>query len=174
MTCENLNPSDPNLSNLLAQTALDGIVGAIAKAGLTPIKRAYVGVGPVPAEDCCPDIVVWVSNIRLWDGNAPDTLTEGRILEHFGIAFDINARIGDCFWELTGGTATKKPVPETPKRISAMSNPIHQYGTAAYLGAVNALGNLPACNVSVHPQPANPYQDGGCAGFIFTIGVSVV
>lgn len=170
MTCENLNPFDPNLSNVLAQVALDGITGAIAGASLPAIKRAYVGVGPVPAEDCCPDIVVWVSNIRLWDSNAPDTLGENRVMIHWGIAFDINARVGDCFWELD--PTTNKPFPA--EEISKLSGPINKYGTAAYLGAISALGQLDACNVDVHPQPANPYQDGGCGGFIFTIGVSVV
>jgi hypothetical protein len=171
MTCENLNPFDPTLSTLLAQTALDGIVGAIAgQPRLKKIDRAYVGIGPVPAEDCCPDIVVWVSNIRLWDGAAPDTLIEGRVLTHWGIAFDINARVGDCFWELD----PKTNVPYPANKITEMAGPINAYGTAAYLGAITALGQYDACNVDVHPQPANPYQDGGCAGFLFTIGVSVI
>lgn len=170
MTCENYSPSDPRLPDQIAHVALDGIVGAIAEAGLAKIKRAYVGVGPIPAEDCCPDIVVWVSNLRLWDGNAPDTLTENRVLQHWGIAFNINVRIGDCFWELAPGT--DKPLP--PNEISAMSNKINDYGAAAFLGAIKAIGELPACNVDVHPQNADPYQDGGCAGFLFTIGVSVI
>lgn len=171
MACENLNPFDPKLPNQLAQVALDGIVGAIAGAGLTQIKRAYVGVGPVPAEDCCPDIVVWISNIRLWDGVAPDTLTENRVLEHgWGVAFNINARIGDCFWELVPGTTR----PEPAANITQMSESINAYGFAGFLGAVQALSALDTCNASVHPQNADPFQDGGCAGFIFTIGVGVI
>lgn len=170
MACEDYDILDPKLPDQLAHVMLDGIVGAIAKGGLTKIDRAYVGVGPVPAEDCCPDIVVWVSNIRLWDGSAPDTLTEGRILEHFGIAFDLNARIGDCFWELD--PKTNQPFPKA--KINKLSAPINSYGSAAFLGAVQALGELPACNVDVHPGSANPYQEGGCAGFTFTIGVSVI
>src|SRR5688572_24547242 len=114
MTCENFNPFDPTLPNQLAHLALEGIVGAIAEAGLPAIKRAYVGIGPIPAEDCCPDIVVWITNIRLWDGSAPDTLVENRVLAHWGIAFDINARVGDCFWELT---PTSTPKPESPANI---------------------------------------------------------
>lgn len=170
MTCENLSPTDPTVPQYVAEIALEGIKAALAANGLTAIKRAYVGVGPVPAEDCCPDIVVWITNIRLWDGNAPDTLTENRVLDHFGLAFNVNARIGDCFWELD--PATNKPFPHT--EISKMSKKINDYGTAAYLGTIQALGEMDHCNVSVHPVTADPYQDGGCGGFIFTVGVSVV
>lgn len=170
MTCENLSPFDPTTPNQLAQVVLNGITGAIAGAGLPVIKRAYVGVGPVPAEDCCPDIVVWITNIRLWDGSAPDTLTENRTLNHWGVAFDINARVGDCFWELVPGTDK----PDTPANITKMSAPINTYGTASFLGAVQALEALDICNVSIHPRTADPYQDGGCAGFQFIIGVGII
>jgi hypothetical protein len=170
MACEPLDANDPKVLNLLANTALDGITAAIAENNLPKIKRSYVGVGPIPAEDCCPDLVAWITNIRLWDQASPDTLIENRVLVHFGLAFNINIRIGDCFWELDPKTMNPYP----PDEITKMSDRINQYGVTAYLAAITALHDLGACNLGVHPLSADPYQDGGCGGFTFAIGVSLI
>lgn len=169
MACEDFQIGDPTLPDQIAKMVLDGVESAIAAAGLKKMPRAYVGVGPVPAQDCCPDLVVWVSNIRLWDSNSPDTLQENRVLAHFGVAFDINVRIGDCFFEVDD---KGKPFP--PAQISKMSSKVNQYGYAMFLGVVATIQDLANCGLNISPRNADPYNDGACAGFQSAFSVSVI
>jgi hypothetical protein len=169
MACEDFQIGDPELPDRIAHEVLESVKIAVTAAGLKAVPRAYVSVGPVPAEDCCPDLVVWVSNIRLWDSNSPDTLQESRVLAHFGVAFDINVRIGDCFFEVND-----KGVPFPPAQIGKMSTKINQYGYAMFLGVVNAITALSQCGLNVSPRNADPYNDGACAGFQASFSVSVI
>lgn len=169
MACEQFDLNDPNLFNSVALVILEGMEAQIQASGLKMIKRSYHGFGPIPSEDCCPDLVVWISNIRLWDSDAPDTLQENRILKHFGIAFDVNVRIGECFFEVD----SKGELIHTAD-VMKMSGAINKYAHAAYLGSVNSLLNLLQCGVNVTPGSAFPFQEGGCAGFTWAITVSVI
>lgn len=173
MACNDFNPFDPDTPNQVAETVLRGIEAAIGEAGLAKINRAYIGLGPTPVEDCCPDLVVWVSNIRLWDSNPPDTLIENEILTHFGVAFNINVRVGECFWELVQ-KGDKEFVPAPPQEITNMSKIINRYGMASFLGAIKVLMDLEQCGLSVTPYSSDPFQDGGCGGYNFVFAVGLV
>lgn len=172
MACEHLDLFDPGLPDQVANEVLIGVQNKIKASGLKAIPRAYVGVGPIPAEDCCPDLVVWVSNFRLWDSAVPDTLQEGRVLSHYGVAFNVSVRVGDCYWELIPTEKSFKP--DTPANISKKSSQINRYGYAAFLGAIEAMTALGQCDLSFTPYQSDPFQQGGCAGFTFSFAVSII
>lgn len=163
-----------NVVNQVAQKTLDAIAENWGRDGLSSIQRRYIGMGPVPAEDCCPDLVVWASNIRIFDSDN-DTLREGRVLKHFGLAFDINVRVGLCFFEMTDNGKGGVDLVET-SQIQKWAEEINRYGVSSYLGATLGLVNDPqlACSFTVSPQPMYPFQEGGCAGYNFAIGIGVV
>lgn len=166
---------DPSLPNQIADIVISNIQTELVAHGLKKIARNYIGMGPVPAEDCCPDLVGWVSNVRLWDANSPDGLRENRVLANmFGIAWDFNIRLGLCFLEGDADGAFDS------KKISDQGREINKYGMTAYIAAVHSLseftyncGNGGGCEIDLLPQPMSPYNTGGCAGWnmIFTIGV---
>ena len=163
---------DPDLINDAANITLDAIEAGIADAGLAPITRTYQGMGPVPAEDCCPDLVVWGSNIALYDFAVPNTLQENRILSHVGISFDLNVRIGLCFWE-----TDQEGNLNSPAQIDVDSKAIHRYVTIAYTHSITALLTnevMQARADSITPGTAIPFQSGGCAGFEWAHTISVV
>jgi hypothetical protein len=172
MACADINPSNPELFQLVAGKILEGVTTGFANAGLSPIKRRYVGLGPVPSEDCCPDLVAWISNVRVFDELPPDGLREARILSHYGIAFDVNIRVGDCYFEVN---------PDNPREIVSAeqlerwSDKINSYGQIAFVAGIQALVGDPdmQCGTSITPGVMNPYQEGGCAGFSFAITVGV-
>lgn len=173
MACRDITPNNPHVFSLIANKLLDGIQKALSEAGIPPIPRRYVGMGPTPSQDCCPDLVGWISNVRLYDQQAPDTLGEGRILNHFGMAFDVNIRIGECFFEVNPDDP-KQIV--APKQLDAWTDKINALGSVAYWGGINALANDTdlQCGTSITPGYMNPYQDGGCGGFQFAITVGLL
>jgi hypothetical protein len=166
-----MNQCEDDVFNAVADKLLTSIQVGIAEAGLPAIKRQYVGMGPVPSEDCCPDVVVWVSNVRFYDSAAPDTLRENRLLEHFGMAFDVNVRIGVCFFEMDG--EGKLIDLETVDGWAKLAN---RYGHTAYLRGIQGLLNDSdlTCLASITPQPMYPFQDGGCAGYTYSVSVGVL
>lgn len=161
-----------NVANDLAETLLQGMEAAISTAGLSAISRSHQSVGPIPAEDCCPDLVVWLSNIRIYDAASPDTLNENRVLIHYGLAFDINVRIGLCFLE---SIDNGDPMPTGD--IHDQSVQINQYALAAYVGGLQSVmdyRDIVECDLNIRPNPADPYNSGGCAGFTWTITFSLI
>lgn len=173
MACEDITPENPHLFGLVAGKLLDGIEKGLSRNGLKPIKRTYVGMGPVPSEDCCPDLVAWITNVRIFDQQAPDTLAENRVLIHFGMAFDINIRIGECFFEVD---PENPKALVAPKQIEQWANVINDYGQVAYWEGLKAMLHDPdlQCGTSITPGYMNPYQGGGCGGFQFAITVGVL
>lgn len=158
----------PDIVNTIADAVLQGMVNAISSCGLEPITRAYVGFGPTPSEDCCPDLVVWATNYRLYDQSAPDTLIEAGILQHFGLAFDLSIRLGLPFFEMDGDKLT------STENIRVMSGRLNEYGRVAYLSSAltaNQHSDIqPIENITfVAPTPASEFQSGGCAGFQWSI-----
>ena len=166
---------DPDIGNQLLDVVLGNIQMQLVQQGLKKFERNFIGMGPVPAEDCCPDLVGWISNLRLWDAASPDQLRENRVLQNtFGIAFDLNIRIGLCYLE--GDIKAYDS-----KFITTESKELNRYGFVAYLAAVHALteftyncGNSGECEIDVLPQSMFPYNTGGCAGWNFVATVAVL
>lgn len=162
---------DINVFNDVAQILLEGIETGITEAGLPQISRAYIATGPIPAEDCCPDLVVWVSNIRFYDVASPDSLQENRLLEHFGMAFDLNVRLGLCYIE-----SDESGQPSSADVLHNWSQEINRYSHTAYLRGVQALHTNTEldCIASISPRAAEPYNLGGCAGISYSVSVGIL
>lgn len=167
---------DPNIGNEIGELVLSRIQAALQHRELPTITRNYIGMGPVPAEDCCPDLVGWVTNLRLWDGISPDSLRENRVVHGlFGISFDFNVRLGLCYLEGDGEGAFDSAT------IDAQSQNLNKYGFVAYLAAVDAFtdftyncgGDRP-CEIDVLPQPMFPYNQGACAGWNMVFSISIL
>lgn len=173
MACEELSKNNPELFDLVANIALDGIAQGMARKGIAPITRSYVGLGPIPVQDCCPDIVAWISNVRPYDATPPDGLVESRILKHWGLAFELNIRVSDCFFEVD---PNKPSAIMDADSISKMSSRINGVGLVAYVSTIDALTNSDqmACGTSVTPTAMFPYQEGSCGGFQFSVSIGVL
>ena len=161
----------PDLTNVFADKVVAAITNGLENASLAPISRTYVGRGPTPSEDCCPDIVVWVSNLRIYDQASPDTLQENRVLAHVGLAFDVNVRLGLCFFEVG---SDMKVIDST--EITELSKEINSYAHIVYTSAITGLmadEDVRRNADSITPTTAFDYQEGGCAGIQFAITVGV-
>jgi len=159
------------LSNL-GNSILESVSDALVCKSLDVPQRRFVGFNR-PAQDCCPDLVLWFGNIRVWDGDFPDTRTAGNLLCANGYSIDATVRIGLCYvdFDADGG-------PLDAQTIGDFSANLNAYGTALYMGWINQwrAGNveeLVSCDL-VNVGPMTPYYEGGCAGWEFTITVGVM
>lgn len=157
--------------NDVGEQVRSAIVDALAEQSL-PVDRSFLAMGPIPAEESCKEVLVWISNTRLYDAASPDTLQENRVLVHYGMAFDVNVRIGLCYVE-SDNDGDAMPA----ATLNAWTRQINQYGVVSYLAATNELtGDRlgPASMYSVTPSPMEPYNLGDHAGWTFTITVAIV
>ena len=170
MDCQGTSKTHVNLFNLVGEAVVDSIGARYLSDGLVAISRAYIGMGPVPSEDCCPDLVVWISNVTVFDATPPSGLREGELGTHWGLAFDVNVRVGLCFFEWVDGN------PAPPEDITAMAEELNRYGHSTYIGAllVKSQSGMGDCAISLTPQPMFPFQSGGCAGWQFAITVGTL
>lgn len=162
---------DIDVFSTIGEQVRSGIVNALAGVGLS-VDRSHLAMGPVPAEESCREVLVWISNVRIYDAAAPDTLQENRVLVHFGLAFDINVRIGLCYIE---SDSDGEPTPANT--LDQWTRTIHQYGVTSYLAATNELtGDRlgPASSLSVTPSSMEPYNLGDHAGWTFVISVALL
>lgn len=171
MDCEGTSKSYVNLFNIVGEAVVDSIGARYLSDGLEAIPRAFLGMGPVPSEDCCPDLVVWISNVRVFDATPPDGLREGELGAHWGLAFDVNVRVGQCYLEVD-----EKGHPFPPEDITDMTEILNRYGHSTYIGALLVKGQagMGDCAISLTPQPMFPFQSGGCAGWQFAITVGTL
>lgn len=170
MSFVTLNSPDPYQT--LAERWLLLLTNTINAAGLNVPGRTGV-VMVRPAEDCCPDLSVWLDNFRPYDFAFPNTLNEGRVLMHLGIAFDINVRIGLCYIESADDGQPMDIIQlalwtaEINKYIQAVySQPIFDLAT----GCVEEFG-LPATFLASN---LTGYNLGGCAGYEYVLTVGLL
>lgn len=162
---------DIDVFNTVGEQVRSGIVNALAEAGLS-VERSHLAMGPIPAEESCREVVVWISNVRIYDAASPDTLQENRVLVHFGLAFDINVRVGLCYMESAGDG---DPMPAAT--LDSWTREINRYGVISYLAATNELtGDRlgPASSLSVTPSSMEPYNLGDHAGWTFVISAALL
>jgi hypothetical protein len=140
----------------------------INNAGLSvPTENGVVMVRP--AEDCCPDLKLWVDNIRPFDIAFPNTLNENRILTHFAIAFDLNVRFGMCYIESDedGEAMDIKTLVDWTTQIEAYINPVYTFPIFEIArGCVEEFGVV---GQTFLPSNMTGYNLGGCAGFEYLI-----
>lgn len=153
----------------VATSILESCADALRCYSLDVPERFYVGFDR-PPQDCCPELVAWVGNVRTWDGDFPDTRRSGNIQCVVGYAFDVTIRIGRCYVDYTD---------EGPLDVETLMDftaPLYADATALYVGWIGQwkAGNvteLSACDL-VTVGAMTQYHEGGCAGheFVITVG----
>lgn len=160
--------TDPNPYHVLAVRYLKLITDSIVRVGLdVPSETGVVMVRP--SEDCCPDLKVWVDNVRPFDASFPSTLNENRMLRHFGIAFDLFIRFGQCYIESDedAGPQDIRILQDWTEQINAYINPIYTLPLSEIAsGCVEEFGE---CGQTFLASNLIGYNLGGCAGYEYTI-----
>ena len=155
----------------VGKSILDSAVDALECHSLDVPSRLFVGFDR-PPQDCCPELVAWISNIRPWDGDFPDTRSNGRLLCSNAWSFDVTIRIGRCYVDVDDNG------PLDTDTLEDWSGALYADATALYMGWVNQwrAGNVIELNSyeAVSVGPAVPYNQGGCAGWEFTITVGTI
>lgn len=159
-----------NFFKNVGESILASVVDALECYELDVPPRTYVGFDE-PPQDCCPELVVWLGNVRTWDGNF-DQRREDNLNLHFGYAFDCTVRIGRCFVDVDD-----KGQPLDTDTLGDFSQALYADATAIYFGWLGQwqAGNvteLSACEL-VSVGTLTQYNEGGCAGHQFTISVGV-
>src|SRR5688572_9844132 len=92
-----IRPSDRNVFNKVGHVVLESLADVIASYGMDVPPRTFLGFEN-PPEDCCPDLVAWITNVRLWDGEFPDGRNTTNLTTcAIGWAVDVNVRLGRCY-----------------------------------------------------------------------------
>lgn len=151
----------------VGQSILDSAVDALECYGIDVPTRTFVGFDD-PPQDCCPELICWLGNLRTWDGGA-GTAT---LRHHVGYQFDCTIRIGRCYVDVDD-----KGEPIDPDILADWSQALYADLTALYMGWIGQwqAGNieeLSACD-ALEIGTANQYNEGGCAGHTFTVTVGV-
>lgn len=155
----------------MATSILQSVVDALQCNGLEVPDRLYVGFDR-PPQDCCPELVAWLGNIRTWDGDFPDSRTNGRLLCHNGYSFDITIRIGRCYIDYTDeGPMDIATITDWTRLLNADASAIY-LGWIAQWRAGNVT-ELDKCDL-VNVGSMSAYHEGGCAGWEFTVTVGVL
>lgn len=155
----------------VAKSVLTSAAAALECNNLDVPDRFFVGFDR-PPQDCCPELVAWLGNIRTWDGDFPDTRRQGNLLCGNGYSFDITIRIGRCFIDYTNQG------PMDAGDIEDLSSPLYRDAVALYFGWIaqwraGNVSELTQCDL-VNAGPMTQYHEGGCAGHEFTITVGVL
>lgn len=155
----------------VGNSILAGAVAALECYEIDVPERAFVGFDE-PPQDCCPELVCWLGNVRLWDGDFPDTRLTTDLKMHFGYAVDCTVRIGRCYIDVD-----EHGNPIDADTLSDWTSAIYADATALYVGMLHqwqagAITELSACDL-LTVGALTQYNDGGCAGHQFTITVGV-
>lgn len=157
----------------VARAVIDSISDALTYHNLDVPERRFVGFSR-PAEDACPDLVAWVSNIRPWDQNFPDGRANTTLNNFFnGWAFDVNVRLGVCVIDFDGNGQ-----PLDGELLEEWSSTLYHYAHTMYVdwvhrwraGQVNELSECDYVDVGA----CTDYKEGGCGGWEFRITVGVL
>jgi len=156
----------------VGKSILDSAADALECNGVDVPDRMFVGFNR-PPQDVCPELVLWISNIRTWDGNFPDTRTDTRLLCLNAYAFDATIRIGRCYVDVD-----EHGQPLDTATLEDFSAELYKDVTALYMGWVNQWrgGNVSELNSyeAVTVSQCTPYSEGGCAGWEFTVTVGTI
>lgn len=156
----------------VAQSILDSVADALMCHNIDVPSRMFVGFDR-PPQDICPELVSWVSNVRPWDGDFPDTRRSGNLQCFNMYAFDISIRIGRCYIE-----SSDDGQPLDAETLQDWTAELNRDATAIYMGWINQwrAGNVTELTSYelVTVGSLIPYKDGGCAGWEFTITVGTV
>lgn len=155
----------------IATSILESAAASLTCNDLEVPARMFVGFDR-PPQDCCPELVAWLGNIRTNDIDFPDARRAGNLQCFNGYAFDVTIRIGRCFIDFLNSG------PMDGGDIEDLASPLYQDASALYFGWIAQwrAGNvteLTMCDL-VNVGNMTGYAEGGCAGWEFTITVGVV
>lgn len=164
---------EPDLLHNMGKSILASVAAALRCNGIDVPSRSYVGFDR-PPQDCCPELVAWIGNVRPWDGGFPDTRTAGNLFYSGanGWSFDITLRIGRCYVDYSDTG------PLDPETLEDWSKQLYRDATAMYFGwafqwRAGNVTELGRCDLMTL-GPLSQYNEGGCAGHEFTITVGVL
>jgi len=156
----------------VGESILDAIVASLRCANIEVPDRRFVGFSR-PPQDCCPELVAWIGNIRPWDGNFPEGLVEGRLLCFNSIAFDVTIRIGRCYID-----SADDGLGVEPKLLADWAKWLYRDASAIYIGFISQwrAGNVSELSACEPMTVGNltQYNEGGCAGHEFTVTVGIL
>ena len=156
----------------VAQSIVNSVSQALRCSNLEVPSRLFVGFDR-PPQDCCPELVGWVGNVRTWDGDFPDVRSNGRLLCTNGYAFDVTIRIGRCYIDSDsdGGALDHETLQDFARELYKDVSAIYLGWIAQWrAGEVTELSNFELVTVGNCTQ----YNEGGCAGHEFTITVGTL
>lgn len=153
----------------VGNSILNSIVAALQCYNLEVPDRTFVGFDR-PPQDCCPELVGWITNVRIYDGTFPDSRQFSELTSVWGYAFDFTVRIGRCYIDVD-----EKGQPLDAETVADFTSYLYQDATAIFVGwlaqwKAGEVDELGACT-PVNVSSMQSYRDGGCAGWEFTITV---
>jgi hypothetical protein len=155
----------------IGQSILESAIAGLECYDLEVPSRAFVGFDE-PPQDCCPELVVWLGNVRVWDGDFPETRTSTSLLHHWGYAFDCTVRIGRCYVDVD-----EKGNPIDSGVLADWTQALYADASALYFGwlgqwQAELVSELSRCDLG-DVGPLTQYNEGGCAGHQFTVTIGV-
>lgn len=168
-------PATPTLDVELFMNVGNSILEAAAAAlecyDLEVPDRLFVGFEE-PPQDCCPELVAWLGNVRTWDGDFSDTRISTNLQHHWGYAFDCTIRIGRCYVDVD-----EKGQPVDADTLADWTQALYADATALYFGwlrqwSSGSVTELVKCDL-VNAGVLSQYKSGGCAGHQFTVTVGM-
>lgn len=155
----------------IGQSILDAVVLALECYDLDVPDRVFVGFDE-PPQDCCPELVCWLGNVRTWDGEFPDTRLTTDLKMSIGYAIDCTVRIGRCYVDVD-----ENGTPMDAAILADWTQALYADASALYFGFIHQwqagyVTELSACDL-LTVGGLTQYNDGGCAGHQFTITVGV-
>lgn len=164
--------SDTDYFQRVGQSILDGVIASMRCKDISVPDRSFVGFSR-PPQDCCPELVAWITNIRTWDGNFPEGLREGRLLCFNSYAFDVTIRIGRCYVDsASDGSGIDHGT------LSDWASELYKDAGAIYIGFIQQwrageVSELSSCEPLAVGNMTS-YNEGGCAGWEFTITTGIL
>lgn len=164
--------TDPLIFHVVGQSILDSLAKFVSEEGIEPPARRWVGFSN-PPEDCCPDLVVWADNLRLWDGASFDSgLRENRLMCNNVWAVDYSIRFGLCYFDVDndGQLIDSGTLSMWAADLYHISHAMLKWLQQIRAGVIP---ELPISRSDVKPSPITSYNSGGCAGWQITLTVGL-
>ena len=166
-----MNASDKDLFYEIGRSILNSVITVLESCDRSAPECSFVGFDRPPEDKC--GLVVWIGNVRPYDGNTLDGgLREGRLLCYNSFAFDVTVRMSRCFIDFNDkGPLSADVIEEMSKELLLDAHVLYIQWVGALKGG--QVSNLDNCD-PVALGTLTPYRDGTCAGWEFTITVGVM
>lgn len=167
-----IRPNDRDVFDKIGHIIIDSLADVIKSYGMDVPPRNFVGF-ETPPEDCCPDLVVWLTNIRLWDEQFADGRSTTYITNCVNAwAVDVNVRLGRCYidFDANGQPLDAGTLEEWSKLLNKDAHALSIGWIQAFRqGQIKGLGS---CDL-VDMGTLTSYRQADCAGWqvTYTVGI---